>query len=72
MSKATMVYIHGWQENSTEVLFRESFNPNKNNSKNGLNINSADFCIDEGLNISIFYWTQLSDKAEIKASEVKI
>lgn len=67
-----MVYIHEWQGNSIEVLFRENFNLNENNSKNALNINSADFCIDKGLNIGIFYQTQLSDKADIKASEVKI
>ena len=50
-----MVYIHEWQGNSIEVLFRENFNLNENNSKNALNINSADFCIDKGLNIGIFY-----------------
>lgn len=71
-TKPTMIYIHGWQKDNTKTLFRESFNPSKNDSKNGLNVNSADYWIDKGWNIGIYYWNQLADESEVKDAEAKI
>lgn len=66
-SKPTMIYVHGWQNGKTETLYRETFNPN-----NDLNVNLADFWIDKGWNVGIFYWNQLADELEVKDAEAKI
>ena len=70
-SKPTIIYIHGWEKDSTKTLYRETFNPNKNDST-GANVNSADYWINKGWNIGIFYWNQLSDEFEVKDAEAKI
>lgn len=69
--KPTMIYIHGWQKESYKTLFRETFNPSKNDSF-GADVNSADYWINKGWNIGIFYWNQLADEFEVKDAESKI
>lgn len=65
-SKPTVIYVHGWQPNSTQVLDREDFRIG-NTSKR-----SSDYWVDKGWNIGIFYWDQFADEAEVKDAEAKI
>jgi uncharacterized protein YjdB len=71
-NKPTVLYIHGWQNNSTTKLYRESFNPSKMDPDYGEDVNSCDYWIDKGWNIGIFYWNQFSDESELKDAEAKI
>ena len=71
-SKPTVIYIHGWQKDTTASLFRECFNPYKNDSSCGANVDSASYWINKGWNVGIFYWNQLADESEVKDAEAKI
>lgn len=72
-SKPTMIYIHGWQKDQTKTLHRETLNPIKNNSsKENADVNCADYWIDKGWNIGIFYWNQLADESTVNDAEAKI
>ena len=67
-SRPTIIYIHGWQKNTTVALVRENFNRLAVND-------SADVArpwIDRGWNVGIFYWNQLADENEVKDAEAKI
>lgn len=70
--KPTVIYIHGWQKDSTTKLYRESFSPSKMDSDYGENVDSADYWVNKGWNIGIFYWNQFSDESEVKDAEAKI
>lgn len=70
--KPTIIYIHGWQDGAYKTLHRESFNPSKMNKDYGLDVNSADYWIDAGWNIGIFYWNQFSDETFVNDAEAKI
>lgn len=71
-SKPTVIYIHGWQKDSTTELYRESFNPSTMDTDYGADVNSADYWVNKGWNIGIFYWNQFSDESEVKDAEAKI
>ncbi|OOM75901.1 hypothetical protein CLPUN_29380 [Clostridium puniceum] len=70
--KPTIIYIHGWQKDSTTKLYRESFNPSTMDREYGVDVNLADYWIDKGWNVGIFYWNQFSDESEVKDAEAKI
>lgn len=53
--KPTMVYVHGWQQDTTTVSFRESFQFDPQT-------NMGDAWIADGWNIAIFYWNQFADE----------
>lgn len=71
-TKPTIIYIHGWQPNAYKSLFRESFNPYLNDSSCGSDVDLADYWIDKGWNIGIFYWNQLADETNVYDAESKI
>jgi hypothetical protein len=67
-SKPTIIYIHGWENGTTQRRFRESFDRSTLNK----NADVARGWIDRGWNVGIFYWNQLSDEGEVKDAEAKI
>ena len=71
-SKPTIIYVHGWEKDTTPRGFRETFNWYKNDPTNGLNINTAESWLSAGWNVGIFYWNQFSDEGEVKDAEAKI
>jgi len=71
-TKPTVIYVHGWQKDSTPKLKRETFNYLANDATNGVNVNTADAWINAGWNVGIFYWNQLADEGEVKDAEAKI
>jgi len=52
-NKPTVIYAHGWQNGAIVRGTRETFNYKSNDSKYGLDINSADAWINAGWNIGI-------------------
>ncbi|WP_152983717.1 cell adhesion domain-containing protein [Peribacillus muralis] len=71
-SKPTLIYIHGWQKDTTASLFRETFNPKRNDATNGPDVNTVNYWVSKGWNVGIFYWNQLADEGEVKDAEAKI
>ncbi|WP_234124845.1 cell adhesion domain-containing protein [Clostridium hydrogenum] len=71
-TKPTLIYIHGWQNGAYKTLHRESFNPSLMDADYGANVNSADYWINAGWNIGIFYWNQFSDEPLVNDAEAKI
>jgi Lipase (class 3) len=67
-SRPTVIYIHGWQPNTTQQRKRESFDRTQYNA----NADVARGWIDRGWNVGIFYWNQLADESEVKDAEAKI
>jgi len=67
-TKPTVIYIHGWQKDTTARLFRETYNHTANTGS--VDVTSA--WKTAGWNMGIFYWNQLSDEGEVKDAEAKI
>jgi pimeloyl-ACP methyl ester carboxylesterase len=67
-TKPTVIYLHGWQPNTTEEFKRENFNRSELNGNGDV----ARGWRDRGWNIGIFYWNQLADEGEVKDAEAKI
>ncbi len=67
-SRPTIIYIHGWQKDTTVRLIRENFNRSAVND----NADVARPWIDRNWNVGIFYWNQLADENEVKDAEAKI
>lgn len=70
--KPTVIYVHGWQNGSTVLGSRETFNYSENDSTYGIDNDSADAWINKGWNIGVFYWEQFADETEVKDAEAKI
>jgi uncharacterized protein YjdB len=71
-SKPTVIYIHGWQNGSSQRGSRESFNYKLNDPTYGIDVNAADAWINAGWNIGIFYWNQFADEGEVQDAEAKV
>lgn len=71
-ARPTVIYIHGWQKDSSLTGRRESFNYKQNDPTYGVDVNMADAWINKGWNIGIFYWNQFADEPEVKNAETKI
>ena len=71
-SRPTVIYIHGWQRDTTKAGRRETFNYAANDPTNGVDINLADAWVKKGWNIGVFYWNQFADEDEVKDAEAKI
>lgn len=67
--KPTIIYIHGWQSDSVETLYRETFYNTHNDSPY---IDFASMWERNGYNIGIMYWNQFADESEVKDAEAKI
>lgn len=65
----TVIYIHGWQSESTEDEFRESFDWTHADAPDQIMSNAW---WNAGYNIGILYWNQFADESEVKDAEAKI
>lgn len=63
-NKKTVIYVHGWQKDTTKKHFRESFFLEGENT--------AKLWCDKNWNIGIFYWNQLADEKIVNDAEKKI
>lgn len=67
--KKTIIYIHGWQQGTTQERDRSSFVF----ADSGLQETSLSaFWTSRGYNVGILYWNQFADEAEVKDAEAKI
>ena len=70
-SKPTVVYFHGWQQDTAiDNYRRETFQ--FTDTDNGVNVNTVKEWKNRGWNVAIFYWNQFADEAEVKHAEAKI
>lgn len=69
VTKPTIIYIHGWQEDSVEELSRETF---YNTNTGRPDVDFAQMWQSYGYNIGIMYWNQFADEDEVKDAESKI
>ncbi len=67
-NKPTVIYIHGWQLDSTKKKLREDFDRSAFNAPSDV----AQGWISAGWNVGIFYWNQFADEGEVKDAEGKI
>ena len=67
-TKPVMIYIHGWQNGSTQKLQRETFSRPASDAT--IDLTAAWRAA--GWNMGIFYWNQLADEGEVKDAEAKI
>ena len=68
-SKPTVIYIHGWQNGSTQKKNRETFN---RKDAGGPDLDLAHAWLAAGYNVGILYWNQFADEGEVKDAEAKI
>jgi hypothetical protein len=68
-SKPTVIYVHGWQNGSSQNKNRESFN---RKDAGGPDLDLAYAWRQAGYNVGILYWNQFADEAEVKDAEAKI
>ena len=67
--KPTLIYIHGWQNGTTQNLSRETF---ERSSATGVQQDLTASWRNAGWNTGIFYWNQFADEGEVKDAEAKI
>ena len=67
--KKTVIYIHGWQQNSSVDKTRESFDVS---NRGGPSQNVAEGWLNAGYNVGVLYWNQFADESEVKDAEAKI
>ncbi|TBR38267.1 hypothetical protein CBF23_012800 [Marinomonas agarivorans] len=67
--KKTVIFIHGWQQNSSVNKTREAFDVAR---QGGPNQNVAEGWLNAGYNVGILYWNQFADEKEVKDAEAKI
>jgi hypothetical protein len=68
-SKPTVIYIHGWQNGSSQNKNRETFN---RSDAGGPNLDLADSWLRGGYNVGVMYWNQFADEGEVTDAEAKI
>jgi pimeloyl-ACP methyl ester carboxylesterase len=68
-TKPTLIYIHGWQSDTVEDLYRETFYSTKSGRPE---VDFASMWDSHGYNIGIMYWNQFADESEVKDAESKI
>ena len=68
-SKPTLIYIHGWQNGSTQKKNRETFN---RKDAGGPDLDLANAWLAAGYNVGVLYWNQFADEGEVKDAEAKI
>lgn len=64
----TIIYIHGWQPNSTVSHYRETFAY----EVDGTVYDLAETWLNRGWNVGIFYWNQFADELDVRNAEAKI
>lgn len=68
-SKPTLIYIHGWQNGSSQAKNRETFN---RKDAGGPDLDLAHAWLAAGYNVGVLYWNQFADEGEVKDAEAKI
>ena len=68
-AKPTVIYIHGWQNGSSQAKNRETFN---RKDAGGPDLDLAYAWRQAGYNVGILYWNQFADEGEVKDAEAKI
>ena len=68
-NKKTMIFIHGWQNDSTMNQFRRTFVEEEIIHESGI---LSTYWIDQGYNVGILYWNQFADESEVQDAEAKI
>lgn len=68
-SKPTLIYVHGWQNGSSQNQNRETMNWK---NANGPDLDLAASWLAAGYNVGILYWNQFADEGEVKDAEAKI
>jgi len=68
-SAKTIIYIHGWQNGSSQNQNRETFN---RSDSGGPDVDLAYAWRQTGYNVGILYWNQFADEGEVKDAEAKI
>lgn len=68
-SAPTIIYIHGWQNGSSQAKNRETFN---RSDSGGPDVDLAYAWRRAGYNVGILYWNQFADEGEVKDAEAKI
>ena len=68
-NKKTLIYIHGWQEDTVTEKSRQAF---ERSSVGGPNHDLAAAWLTAGYNVGILYWNQFADEGEVKDAEAKI
>lgn len=68
-SKPTIIYIHGWQNGSSQNQNRETFN---RSDSGGPDVDLAYAWRQAGYNVGILYWNQFADEGEVKDAEAKV
>ena len=68
--KPTVIYIHGWEKDTTLKEFRESFWVSDIEGYIGKTIHQS--WQEKGWNTGIFYWNQFADEPEVRYAEAKI
>lgn len=67
-NKKTVIYIHGWQENTVKNQFRETMKF----SDSGQSTAMSKYWRSRGYNVGILYWNQFADEDEVQDAEAKI
>lgn len=67
--KPTMIFIHGWQQNSVTNQRRETFNRQRAGEPDE---DLSQYWLDRGYNVGILYWNQFADEGEVKDAEAKM
>jgi len=65
----TVIYIHGWQNGSTQRASRETWDAS---DSGGPDVDLAYAWRMDGYNVGILYWNQFADEGEVKDAEAKI
>lgn len=68
-NKKTVIYIHGWQNGSTNNKTRETLDRRRSG---GPAEDLSQYWLDRGYNVGVLYWNQFADESEVKDAEAKI
>ena len=68
-NKPTLIFVHGWQKDTTKRYYREAFNFVADGAPS---IYYAEDWIRDGWNVGVFYWNQMADEFDVKNAEAKI
>lgn len=68
--KPTVIYLHGWERDTTVRDFRESYLVEDIKGFKGQLTHTS--WLSKGWNAAVFYWNQFADEPEVKHAEAKI
>lgn len=71
INKPTLIYVHGWMPNNAQKSYLSDFML-ITDADTHVEKNSVKKWIEDGYNVGVFNWCQLSDEPEVKNAEAKI